>query len=89
MNWEVYGIFHMKTQNCIYVGQTRRDLRRRFSEHSTKKYPWIARYMKMNGSSKNYIIEVLKSCKTLQDALEWENHYILELHPRCNVKTYG
>ena len=90
-NWQIYGIFDKKNDELIYIGQTRHNLSKRWSWHiswsSEFNQTKINSYMRQNGGYDNFkIVRLQDGYKTLDDALEWENHLILEFDPKCNIR---
>ena len=42
--------------------------------------------MLANGGFEMYSMQLLKTCYSMMEFVEWESHLILELNPRCNVQ---
>lgn len=88
---KVYGIFEKKTGEILYVGKTRSTLEQRWFYH-TWKDNWstspIRKHMEKHGYEK-FEICLLKVCTTEQDLDDWEQHCILELEPRFNVRLWS
>jgi len=82
---KVYGISNKETGELIYVGRTCQSLEQRWLNH-TMSSMYVKKYMKENGGFDKYTIETLLECESMQDMIDWESHFILDMSPICNIR---
>jgi hypothetical protein len=82
---KVYGISNKETGEIIYVGRTCHSLEQRWLNH-TMSSMYVKKYMKANGGFDKYTIETLLECESMQDMIDWESHFILDMSPICNIR---
>ena len=79
------------TTGMKYVGQTSKTIERRFKQHAQNKKSLIGKAIKAHGW-KNFTLETLEVCDTLESANEREMYYIAKLntlHPNGLNLTEG
>lgn len=86
---KVYCISNNETGETIYVGRTCQSLEDYWVKYTTDvSSDVVKRYMISNGGYEKYSIELLNECKSMQDALDWESHLILDMEPICNMEEW-
>lgn len=81
---KVYGISNKETGEIIYVGRTCQSLEQRWLNH-TMSSMYVKKYMNANGGFDKYSIDTLLVCESMQDLIDWESHFILDMSPICNI----
>lgn len=87
-DWKIYGIFEKRSGECVYIGRTSMSLENRWFYHTwkeNKKASPIWKYIQEKGAE-SFTIEVLMLCKSREEWCEWEDHLLLELSPRFNMR---
>lgn len=83
-----FGVIYKITciiNNKVYIGQTTRSLRERFSEHSKRTY-YISNSIKKYGIG-NFKVEIISICST-QEELNEKETYFIEYYKSID-KKYG
>lgn len=83
---KVYCIRNKETKEIIYVGRTSKSFAERWWAHTNVSTQPVKYYMLANGGFEMYSMQLLKTCYSMMEFVEWESHLILELNPRCNVQ---
>lgn len=88
---KIYKIINITTGEIAYIGSTIKPLNLRQSGHKSffklcPASPWT-QYVMANGGVSNLRIELIEDypCRTLQELIDRERHYILFLNPICNI----
>lgn len=84
---KIYGISNKETGEIIYIGRIRQSLEERWLYHRLSSDP-VKRYMEANGGIDKYRIELLKECGSIEDVIDWESHFILDIEPVCNMEEW-
>ena len=83
--YKIYGIYPLFGHDLLYVGITKKLLRKRYKEHVAYGRSLISQYISENGGGRQYTIVELHRVYELCEGLEWERHLIMELDPPYNV----
>jgi excinuclease UvrABC nuclease subunit len=84
--YKIYGIYPLFSNDVLYVGITKKLLRKRYKQHVAYRRSLISQYIRENGGARRYYIGELHRVYELYEGLEWERHLIMELDPPYNVR---
>ena len=77
----IYKITNLKNKK-IYIGQTKRTLEERMSEHCRKGINYIDRAIKKHGIN-SFKIEIIEECKNIDELNERERYWIKKLETKA------